>query len=288
LNAKIGALALAQHLLQAGLSPAPALLEMLQEHFSHQSERRGCGFTQATRWLSDLINRERSEKDLRELGGSDCALWQQALKNFDPPTEGQAVMRALLLSVLGVKDFVHQHNDQTIDGHEAELPLANDVIALQPIAAEKLKIGTCPLAEQFFLEVACDRIRRGGRINVICSDAGAPLLLEKRGLGDEHSAISIASVQINAVVLPPGTLIGLAYDDASINACKPCKNGRGQIVPVQCVELFRYLRLTTLVVSPLHRHLTFSTHFDQQVQNALFLPESARIDQLMDFAMRQL
>jgi hypothetical protein len=273
LNANIGARALAQHLLQAGLSPAPTLLEMLEEHFSHQSERRGCGFTQATRWLSDFINRERSEKDLRELGGGDSKLWHHALESFDPLTEGQAVLRALLLSVLG---------SQT---HKNEAP---DATVLRPIAVEKLKIGTCPLAEQFFLEVACDRIRRGGRINVICSEAGAPLLLEKRGLGDEHSAISIAPVRINEVVLPPGTLIGLAYEDDDISACKACKNARGQIIPVPSVGLFRYLRLTTLVVAPLHRHLTFSTHFEQQVQNALFLPESAHIGQLVDFAMRQL
>ena len=97
LDAKTGAVALAQHLLQSGVNPAPSILEMWQEHFSHQSERRGCGYTQSTRWLSDLINRERSEQDLRDLGGGDPRLWHEALTNFDPLTEGQGVLRALLL-----------------------------------------------------------------------------------------------------------------------------------------------------------------------------------------------
>jgi hypothetical protein len=261
---------------------------MWQEHFSHQSERRGCGYTQATRWLSDLINRERGEKDLRDLGGSDLRLWHQALTSFEPLTDGQAIMRSLLLSVLRVS--AQESDVQMAEGREKRREQADSAgaVTLQPIAPEKLKIGTCPLAEQFFLEVACDRIRRGGRINVICSEVNAPLLLEKRGLGDEHSAISIAPVSINEVILPPGTLIGLEYDDSGISACKPCKNGRGQIIPMHCIRLFRYLRLTTLVVSPQERRLTFSAHFDQQVQNALFLPESAHIGQLMDFAKRQL
>lgn len=35
------------------------LTEMLNEHYSHQTERRGCGYTQATRVLADYINTPR-------------------------------------------------------------------------------------------------------------------------------------------------------------------------------------------------------------------------------------
>lgn len=41
--------------------------EMLNEHFSHQTERRGCGYTQATRLLADYVNFSRQEKDLTDL-----------------------------------------------------------------------------------------------------------------------------------------------------------------------------------------------------------------------------
>ncbi len=32
------------------------LTEMLHEHYTHQTERRGCGYTQATRVLAEYIN----------------------------------------------------------------------------------------------------------------------------------------------------------------------------------------------------------------------------------------
>ena len=44
---------------RAGLPLRRTLAEMLDEHFSHHTERRGCGYTQATRHLSSLINAPR-------------------------------------------------------------------------------------------------------------------------------------------------------------------------------------------------------------------------------------
>ena len=44
-----------------GLGLNATLTDMLHEHFSHRTERRGCGFTQATRHLAALINRPRAE-----------------------------------------------------------------------------------------------------------------------------------------------------------------------------------------------------------------------------------
>jgi hypothetical protein len=42
-----------------GLPLDQRLAEMLDEHFSHQTERRGYGYTQATRYLAVLLNRPR-------------------------------------------------------------------------------------------------------------------------------------------------------------------------------------------------------------------------------------
>src|SRR6185312_9385511 len=44
-----------------GLALNDTLVEMLSEHFSHRTERRGCGFTQATRHLAVLVNRPREK-----------------------------------------------------------------------------------------------------------------------------------------------------------------------------------------------------------------------------------
>ena len=191
----------------------------------------------------------------------------EILRGFHALTDGQAILSDLLCQLI----------EERVSGAPE----------LSPIAPEKLKIGTCPLAEQFFLEIACDRIRRGGRVNIICGVDGMPLLLEKRGLGDEHSALAIAPVRIYGVELPAGALIGLDYDDAILQSAPDTTNARGKCLSVKDVTCFRFLRLTTLVAAPKTRAKVFSTHFDQQIQNALFLPDSAEIDTLARFAKRQ-
>ena len=43
------------------------LTEMLNEHYSHQTERRGCGYTQATRVLAEYINVPRASHEFQDL-----------------------------------------------------------------------------------------------------------------------------------------------------------------------------------------------------------------------------
>ena len=43
------------------------LTEMLNEHYSHQTERRGCGYTQATRVLAEYINIPRHNAEFNDL-----------------------------------------------------------------------------------------------------------------------------------------------------------------------------------------------------------------------------
>lgn len=54
-----------------------------------------------------------------------------------------------------------------------------------PLWPEPLKIGTCPLAEKYFLEVAERFVRRRGRLNIIRGARGTPLMIEKLNLGDD-------------------------------------------------------------------------------------------------------
>ena len=42
-----------------GLPLHPILREMLEESPAHRTERRGCGYTQATRFLSTFVNQPR-------------------------------------------------------------------------------------------------------------------------------------------------------------------------------------------------------------------------------------
>lgn len=50
-----------------GLGLCNVLREMLDEHPKHRTERRGCGLTQATRFLSEYINRPRDPNDTSDL-----------------------------------------------------------------------------------------------------------------------------------------------------------------------------------------------------------------------------
>ena len=39
---------------------------MLNEHYTHQTERRGCGYTQSTRLLAEFINQPRNTEDNKD------------------------------------------------------------------------------------------------------------------------------------------------------------------------------------------------------------------------------
>lgn len=57
------------------------LTEMLNEHFSHQTERRGCGYTQATRVIAEFVSQPRDLigfQDLRIFDDYDT----KALRNI--------------------------------------------------------------------------------------------------------------------------------------------------------------------------------------------------------------
>ena len=265
---EIGGVGLARQLLMRLPHLNPVLANMLLEHHEHRSERRGSGFTQVSRWLAEHINVPRSPNDAKILARVSAEEIRTALAQCSALTEGQQLLLELFRALVA--------------------PSENEFVTLTPIAPEKLKIGTCPLAEQFFLEIARERIRRGGQVNLILDQNNRAVLLEKRGLGDEHSAISLCTLQIHGVPLPAGTLIGLDYDDAILTELPATENRRGKLIPLHLVRYFRFLRLTTLACSAKDRPKVFSTHFEQQIQNALFLPESTEMGDLQAFARSQL
>jgi hypothetical protein len=60
------------------------------------------------------------------------------------------------------------------------------------------------------------------------------------------------------------------------------------VIPLSECLGFRFLRLTTLSVSPENRPRAFSKHFDAQVANGLFDPGGVAISQLLSVAEAQL
>ncbi|MGE4069963.1 MAG: hypothetical protein AB7E72_02210 [Lysobacterales bacterium] len=268
---------------EIGLPLSSNLTMMLGEHFSHRTERRGCGYTQASRVLAEHVNTPPAADDF-----SDLKLfleWESLRADLLCYRAGSSESRLQPLEFLA-RDCARAESRLFVQMLRDVLrrPAEARSRSLAPTAPEKLKIGTCPLAEQFFLEIAHGFVRRIGTVNVF-HDQGQPLFIEKIGLGDNHSCISVVPLTINSVEVPAGSLLGVQYDEDRIGDQPSTAKGRGRWIAFERVEYFRFLRLTTLSVAPEHRRRAFSAHFDQQVAGGLFSPDVARIEQLMDYAM---
>lgn len=271
-------LALEQHheLLRAfaklGFALNDTLHDMLNEHYSHRTERRGAGFTQATRHLAAFVNRAQ----LRD--PAEPRMFRERLS----PTLTDAELRAVTAD---------------LEREESRLLAAIIVDLVFPAVpsaqctelrslSDDLRIGTCPLAEKYFLELAEAFVRRKGIANVLVADDGSPVLIEKINLGDDHSCISVAPVVLNGVQLPPGSLFGVRYEGEI--ALRPNRTLRGSVMPISACAGFRFLRLSTLAVSPAHRQRAFTAHFEAQVAAGLFAPGEATFEQLRRVALSQL
>ena len=153
--------------------------------------------------------------------------------------------------------------------------------------AERPKVGSCPMAENFFLKIAHRRVLRSGEINIFVDEQNEPLLMEKLNMGDNHSCISLKPILMNGIRVPQGSLFSVDYSSEHIENKTPNKEFKGFILPYSAINGFWFLRLTTLAVSPKNRKRAFSTHFDQQVSNGLYSPETTQIQQLLDVALTQ-
>jgi hypothetical protein len=271
---------LAQLFASRGFALNATLEEMLAEHFSHRTERRGCGFTQATRHLAVLVNQPRSASQ-----GAIAALfpeWARSHGVAAPALPLQGSLRAL-------RELLEREESRLLAALIADLvsPAASvSGIEELPPYFEALKVGTCPLAEKYFLEISDSFVRRKGRVNVLVSEQGQPLLVEKLNLGDAHSCINVAELLLNGVRLPPGCLFAVRYEgDVQLRANRALP---GSVIPVQSCLGFRFLRLTTLAVSPANRARAFTSHFRSQVEAGLFAPGEATIEQLRRVAEAQL
>lgn len=255
-----------------GLALNATLREMLNEHYSHRTERRGAGFTQATRHLARLVNRP------RELG-----------EHFAAPLFAEPGAPISCDTLRHLQSELVREESRLLAAIISDLAFprpASDAVVALSAWPDDLKIGTCPLAEKYFLELADAFVRRKGLANVLVSPAGEPLLMEKINLGDDHSCISVAPLSLNGVALPPGSLFGVTYEGPV--GVRKNRELPGQVIPISACSGFRFLRLSTLSVSPKHRERAFTTHFQAQVAAGLFAPAETTIEQLHRLALRQI
>lgn len=292
----------------AGFALCETLVEMLDEHFVHQSERRGCGYAQSTRYLSRLINRPRdplSARDLQvfadwpmaETEALACTLlnagqatgWRglldPATRSAATPTGAHAARLYALADTLAAmhENLVFEESRVFLRLLTQMLSGAGDPAPDLPGMPHKPEVGSCSEAESYFLEIAHERIRRRGSVNVIVDTLSRPLLLEKVGLGENQSAISVGPFRLFGVCIPPGSLCAIRRNPDAV----PLRQlRRGTVLASAALEETRFLRLTTLAISPASRERAFSCQLQAQVRAAMFSPLTATIDQLQELADR--
>ena len=304
-----------------GYSLSETMVEMLNEHFSHQTERRGCGYTQATRVIAEFVNIARypdEYKDLRIFQDADAKALKQVVsqaaqyavdisswRNLDQNPSVLAYIQAhqddyaqaLSTQVEWQQKLRQMSGLMQFEESKVLAELIEDIILPKTVAntgyiqlntlSDKPKVGSCPMAEKFFLKIAHDQVLRRGEINIFVDEQQRPVLMEKLNMGDNHSCISLQPVLINGVRLPAGSLFSVSYDSEQILNKRQNKGYSGFVAPVADVPGFHFLRLTTLAISSQNRRRAFSSHFEQQVQNGLYSPETTQLSQILQVAQAQ-
>lgn len=294
---------------QQGIALHKTLQDMLDEAPAHRTVRRGCGLTQATRFLSTYINRPRESLSTEDF--SIFQLWPkrsiQALASRSIEFGWSLGWRQLHQAPAGVMEQVKGMEGaelllalpeqfaaikQQLAYPESQLVLAmiedilsatiDDLPQLAPML-EKPDIGSCSMAEAFFLEIAHGRIRRGGSVNVWVDEARQPILVEKMNLGESRSAMFVRPASICGVQLPPGALAALDYADTVVPLGAHAK---GNIYALKDLRQARFLRLTTLAVAPEHRKRAFSVQFQHQITSSMLSPQSTELQDLLNYAQR--
>ena len=298
------------------------LTEMLNEHFSHQTERRGCGYTQATRVIAEFINQACDDVELKDFrifedyetkhlksiiidaNARDIPLksWRhldldQNVKNYVEVKPNDNFSQVLAKEVEFQSKLRNIKNHVEFEESKLICDFLEDIILRKTEADEHLidlkslpekpKVGSCPMAEKFFLKVAHRRLLRQGLINIFVNDKDEPILMEKLNMGDDHSCINLVPLIMNGIRIPEGSLFSVKYDDEKVQK-RQNKLYKGFVIPINEIEGFWFLRLTTLAVSPKNRARAFNAHFKQQIDNGLFSPDTTELSQLKSVALDQL
>lgn len=268
-----------------GIKLSLELKQMLEENVDYRWEestgrgnRTGSGYITATRYMADLfkvspasrlhglignlddfyVDSESSELKKDEL----FAKFESAVDEVKDP--GSKLLGKLMLDLL-----------QPLN--ETEAP---ELTRLPFYSGEK-KIGTCTTAEVYFL----DRVyggRRGyiGTLNVIVGDDGyRPLMMEKVGLGNNHSCLTLEEVIIEGVRIPPGSLV---YVEREENESDDRKQRTG-VVPLKDCKGFSFLRFSTLALPPKHRQ-SFGKILQYQIENDFPHAKDAQLEYVQKYA----
>ena len=276
---------------EAGMPLDWKLVGMLEESQEHQGGRRGSGFTQASRYMADIIRSERSSRDFKIFDNS----FKDKIEDdfFANGNEEK-------LKTVDFRDFVDKNKLKEISnkikgpGSKLLFGMIDDTfnhnidtnLATLPSSKEKMEIGTCTTAENYFFDYMRGNTMYGNnfenktaKMNIFKDEKGEPLFMEKIGLGENHSAISLKDFYLNGIKIPAGSLVALQYDKPSTENLTNSKNGN--ILESKILQAVEFLRFTTLVVEPKDREQTFGEHYKFQKEQGIKGAEDLTINEVI-------
>ncbi len=252
---------LSDALRSSGFPLSETLEEMLAESPVHHSERRGCGFTQTTRVLAQAAY---SQESIRRL------------------------FLDSIPSAIDVRTLARQ-----LTGMGATwMTLLADVIAPEASDGEHVAlltgehtVGTCSLAEKFFLELAHNLLPRRGWARVFTTDGGEPALVEKVHMGEALSALSLVPLEVNGIRFPEGSLFAVEHNLSTESRLRGEPRWRTEELGIVKV---RFLRLTTLSASVDERMIWFHPQLTRQKRDSFVRPLKTTLAHLRTQAQKAL
>lgn len=267
-----------------GLTLNWELKKMLEEDEAYRWEkstgrgnRTGSGYVTATRYMADLF-KVPPESRLHGLVGNIEDFYVNSESAELKKDEVFAKLKSAIDEVTdpGSKLLGRMMLDLVIPLDETKAP----GLPRLPFYSGEKKVGTCTTAELYFLDKAYGG-RRGysGWMNAIVDDSGEPVMLEKVGLGNSHSCLTLTEVIIEGVRIPAGSLV---YVDRVEKESEAKKQGTG-VVRIQDCEGFSFLRFTTLALPPEDRQ-SFGKILQFQIENDYPHAEDARLEYFKKYA----
>jgi hypothetical protein len=276
-----------------GLPLNETLTGMINESSEHQGGRRGSGFTQLSRQLAERVRLSGADRGVTLFDSSvisDLEDQKYANNNEDLKT-------TQLSSLLDKEKILGVYEKAKDPGSKLALGMMIDLLGFSekdpsvpelPFSKDKMEIGTCTTAENYFFDylkgsMYKDLFSSGqAKMNVIVDSSGQPLFMEKIGVGESHSAISLRPTYINGVKIPAGSLVALQYESKGENK-KETASHEGSVINMADIKAFEFLRFTTLAVDPKDREKTFGEHLKWQKENKIAEAETI---QLQDFVKK--
>lgn len=278
-----------------GLQLNSTLIEMLEESETHHSSRKGSGFTQASRYMADIIRKKRTSWDNLNIFDDTVrfTIEEPLLDKFDYTEVSKMDYRDYLdLSKLDeVAENITKPGSQLLLKMIADITSKeqNDREQITPYLQKKIEIGTCTTAEVYFFDYFNDHLDKYGNnveVNIFKDVNGDAVFVEKIGMGENHSAISLKEIIINGVRIPAGSLVALQYD-LPVNT-QETTSGKGKVLDGSILSGVDFLRFTTLVVEPKKRAEAFGKHLQWQIDNEINGAREIQLEEFVDKCQREI